>query len=550
MTTKGRNPGSADFSVRTLDPLVVEAGLASLLITNSKMPEVLASPANGRDTEQSSQKQTAAKFIRDVFFSNLPLPFLKLRTYLWLVVLSHAFGPSGYGTWSLFYVTLGWTTVVASMTLGSSMMRFASGEKSTQETNQILSSVVAAVSTAAATIGFLFIIFSKPLANLIFRGSEYRNLLFLLAGILFVDLLYEEMRGLLRAKRLNRTWAFFTLARVAPETLVTLAIAWRLKSVFVTLGTYLAGGALAVGGGMLYLVRYQNFRLVKPSRAILSRYIPYGLSLVPGGLASALSFNADRYLVAYYLDLKQVGIYSVCFTISALGFFFVGPINDVLLPEMSVLYDAGDWDNCHRRFSGIQKFVFGLSVGFTALLVTFPQHILRILTTPDFLSGNYILAILGLQGVFMSLLMLYIVVLNVRLRVLSTSLVWAGIGALVILIEIVLVPRIGLLGAALAQLISSIAGAAVVIGLNWQLFRRTFLASWVLQTGVAFAGVYATAFLWPSNFAGFFPSVARLIVGTATFILGLAVTGYLGLRDVKLLRHALFVTKLEPRGCS
>lgn len=511
---------------------------------------VLASPGTERDTEQSSHKQTAERFIRDVFFSNLPLPFLKLRTYLWLVVLSRAFGPSGYGVWSLFYVTLGWATVIASMFLGNSMMRFLSGERTTEETNQALSSVLAVVSTAAATLGLLFIIFSKPLADLIFHRSEYRNLLFLLAGVLFFDLLYEEMRGLLRARRLNRTWAFFTLARIAPETLATLAIAWRLKSVSATLGTYLAGGALAAGCGMLYLARYQNVRLVKPSCAVLSRYIPYGLGLVPGGLASTLSFSVDRYLVAHYLDLKQVGIYSVCFAISALGFFFVGPINDVLLPEMSALYDAGDWDNFHGRFSGIQKFVFGLSVGATALLVAFPQHVLRVLTTRDYFSGSYTLVILALQGVFMSLLMLYIVMLNVRLRVWSTSIIWAGTGTVMILIEIILLPRIGLPAAGLAQLISSIAGAAVVIGLDWQLFRRTFQLSWVLQTGMAFAAVYATAFFWPSNFVGFFPSVARLAVGTITFVLGLGMTGYLCLRDVRILKEALFLTKLQPRSCN
>jgi O-antigen/teichoic acid export membrane protein len=509
-------------------------------------PEVLASPDTGRDTEQSSHKQKAGKFIRDVFFSNLPLPFFKLRTYLWLVVLSRAFGPSGYGVWSLFYVTLGLAMVVASMFLGNSMMRFLSGERTTEETNQALSSVLAVVSTAAATLGLLFIIFSKPLADLIFRQSGYRNLLFLLAGILFFDLLYEEMRGLLRARRLNRTWAFFTLTRIAPETLATLAIAWRLRSVSATLGTYLAGGALAAGCGMLYLARYQNVRLVKPSCAVLSRYIPYGLGLVPGGLASTLSFSADRYLVAHYLDLKQVGIYSFCFAISALGFFFVAPINDVLLPEMSALYDAGDWDNFHRRFSGIQKFVFGLSVGATALLVAFPQHVLQILTTREFSSGSDTLAILALQGVFMSLVMLYMVMLSVRLRVWSTSLIWAGIGTVVILIEIILLPRVGLLGAGLAQLISSIAGAALVIGLNWHLFRRTFQLPWVFQTGMAFTAVYATAFFWPATFAGFFPSVARLAVGTVTFVLGLAVTGYLGLSDLKILKESLFLTKPQP----
>ena len=61
----------------------------------------------------------------------------------------------------------------------------------------------------------------------------------------------------------------------------------------------------------------QQFRFVMPSKPLLRRYVGYGAALVPGALAASLSFSADKYLVGYYLDLKQVGIYSVCFTSSA-----------------------------------------------------------------------------------------------------------------------------------------------------------------------------------------------------------------------------------------
>jgi len=497
----------------------------------------------------AQRRGATRKFVRDVFFSNLPIPFLKLRTYLYLVVFARALGPAGYGAWSLFMVTLGIATTLGTMNFGSSMMRFLSGNRTLKETNQGLSTVLLSVAVCSSVIGVILCTFSGNFASAIFRQSD-KTLVLLVAVVLSFDCVYEEMRGYLRARRLNRTWAFFSLSRIVPEALLTVAIGWWLRSVTAIVWTYLICGVLAAAIGMLYLINLRNFRFTKPSRPVLRRYAWFGLALLPGGLAYSLSVSADRYIVGYFLDLKQVGIYSVCFTISALGFFLVGPINDVLLPEMSTLYDAGDWDDFHRRFSGIQRFVFGFSVGATALLVVFPQHVLRILTTRDFYSGSYTLAILGLQGVFMSLLMLYIVMLQVRLRVWSTSLIWVGIGGVVVLIEIILLPRIGLLGAGLAQLVSSIAGAALVIGLNWQLFRRTFLLSWVFQTGMAFAAVYATAFFWPSNFAGFFPSVARLAVATATFVLGLAVTGYLGLSDVKLLKESLFLTNCKPEAAA
>src|SRR5437870_3135388 len=77
-------------------------------------------PASLRVDSLASQQ----RFIRDVFLTNLPVPVMKFRSYLWLAMLSRSLGPDGYGAWALFHTTLDISTAVASMTLGSSMMRF------------------------------------------------------------------------------------------------------------------------------------------------------------------------------------------------------------------------------------------------------------------------------------------------------------------------------------------------------------------------------------------------------------------------------------------
>ncbi len=480
------------------------------------------------------------KFIRDVFFSNLPLPFQKLRTYLWLIVFARALGPSGFGIWSLFLTTLGMALVVTSMNQGGAMMRFLGGDRNRQETNRVFSSVSAAVLVSSAIVAGGLTVFSRDLSNELFRDPRGRTILLLLAAVMPLETLFEMMRGLLRGRRLNRSWAFFTLGRQVPECLLLIAVAlWWMRDPVALVGTYLFTAALAVSIGFIYLYRYQHTRLVKPSRATLSKYLPYGLALVPGGLVSLLSFSADRYLVAHYLDLRQVGIYSVCFTVSALGFFFVGPLNDVLLPEMAALYDAGSWNQFYARFSGVQKFVFGLAVAATAILFAFPQQILRLFTTQEFSSGGPVLAILGLQGVFMSIIMLYIIMLYVRLHVWWTTWIWAGMGVIVLAMDVILLPRVGIIGAGWGQLISSVAGAVVIIGLNWEIFRRTFRLAWLVQAGIPFAGVWLLAHFWQSGTLSIGQSLVRIAFGTVIFVLGLAMTRYLRASELIALHRAV-----------
>jgi len=507
------------------------------------MPAETLSPFTESETAPSKlEKDGTGKFIRDVFFANLPMPFQKIRTYLWLVVFSKAFGPSGFGIWALFQGTLGTALIITSMTQGNAMMRFLNRGRSREEKNHAFSSVLAAVSISSLVGALVLSAFSQQLSSLLFRDPRGRTVLILTAMILPLETYFEEMRGFLRARRLNRIWAFFTLGRQMPETFLLMAVAWWLmKSPIAAITGYFCTALLAVCFGFLYLTLRQQVRLVKPNRAILRQYVPYGAALVPGALASTLSFAADRYLVGYYLDLRQVGIYSVCFTVSAIGFFFCGPLTDVLLPEMSALYDAGDWSQFYARFSGVQKFVIGLAVGATALLVAFPQQILRALTTGAFASGGPTLAILGMQGVFMSAVVLYSVMFYVRVRVWWTTAVWAGMGAIILVMDVFLLPRMGIAGAGVSQLVSSIAGAMFVIVLNWQLFRRTFRIVWVGQMGLALLSVLLLARLWPARSASFVDALAHILAGAVLFAIACLITRYFRFEELAILYKAFAV---------
>ena len=511
------------------------------MVTDTLRKAELALPAD------KPARDGAGKFIRDLFFANLPLPFQKVRTYLWLVVFSKAFGPSGFGIWALFLGTMGAALIITSMTQGNAMMRFLSGDRTREENNRALSSVLFSVTVSSLLVALLLCAFSQQLSNLLFRDPRGRTVLILTAAIIPLETYFEELRGFLRARRLNRIWACFTLSRQMPEAFLLMGLAWWwMRNPVAVVGAYLCTAAIAVCFGFIYLARRYQVRFVIPSSQIIRKYVPYGTALVPGALASTLSFAADRYLVGYYLDLRQVGIYSVCFTVSSIGFFFCGPLTDVLLPEMSALYDAGDWNQFYIRFSGVQKFVFGLAMGATALLVAFPQQILRALTTSAFASGGSTLAILGMQGVFMSAVVLYSVMFCVRLRVWQATAVWAGMATIILAMDMVLLPRIGIAGAGVSQLVSSIAGAAFVIALNWELFHRTFRLIWIVQTGAALSSVVLLARLWPAHAASIVDALARILTGAAVFTITSVISGYLRRDELDILYRAL-ARKSHPR---
>jgi len=472
-------------------------------------------------------------------FANLPLPFLKLRTYVWLLVFTSTLGMSGYGEWSLFSTTLNLATTVTSIYLGASMMRFLSGDRSLHEMRAAWSTVLATVLATSGVAAVFFVVCSPPLASAIFRDPQSAGLVLLIGASLLTELVYEQVRGFLRARRANRVWALLTLGRLVPETAATILAAYLTGSVRDVAIAYWATSVVSAVVGVLLLHVVYDVRLTRPEWPLFVRYVSYGAALLPGGMMYLVAINADRYIVGWYFGNEQVGIYVTAVTISAIVFFFVGPINDVLFPELSALYDRNEAGSFRRRFAGIQKFIVGISAGFAALLLTFPEDVLWLATWGRSQSGADALRILGVQGLLMGLVALYTAVLNVQLRVWSSTLVWKVLAGTILVLDFALVPRWGVNGAALAQLAATVVAACVLFYLNSELLRQTFSPAWPAQLACGAALVAAVRLLWPATVGDVPAMLARLVAADVAYWAGLFASGWVAAGELRVLFAAV-----------
>lgn len=480
------------------------------------------------------------KFIRDIAFSNLPVPFQKFQTYLWLALLTRALGPAGFGAWSLFMVTLSTATTVSTLNCGSSLMRFLSGSRSEEEVNGAFSTVLLMVGVTGILLGAAFLLFSNQLTYGIFGSPQSHALIALLALALLFNSIFEEIKNVLRARRYNRSWAWLSLARLTPETLAVILAALWLNNTDSAVSAYVLASACSVAGGLIYVKVKHGIRITPPDRRVFVKYAAYGLPLLPGVFASTLSLGADKYVISHFLGLKEVGVYTVCFAISAAVFFLTGPINDVLFPELSALYDGQHWASFCERFRTVQKFVLAVAFGMAAILVTLPRQVLRVVAPPEFAAGSGALAVLGFQGIFMAIVLLYVVILNTRMRIWSSTTFWLLSGASIIVLDLFLVPRIGILGAAISQLLATAAGAFVLIGMHWKLFRTSFEAKWLTELSFAFLVLWIASMLAGNQAETFLRSIFLLGTSAAIFTGCLYTTGYFTLPDLKSFAAALF----------
>lgn len=162
---------------------------------------------------------------------------------------------------------------------------------------------------------------------------------------------------------------------------------------------------------------------------------------------------ADTLLLGFYSDSAQVGIYSVATRLVMLAAFVMAPINSAFQPYIAHLFHRGEMRDLEQMYRTTTSWIVRLSLpSFIALLV-FPQRMLE-LFGPQFTAGASVTMILALGKLVDASTGPCGLMLNMSGRV-RTNMV-DNVVALVlnVALNVALIPRYGINGAAIAWAIS------------------------------------------------------------------------------------------------
>jgi O-antigen/teichoic acid export membrane protein len=333
--------------------------------------------------------------------------------------------------------------------------------------------------------------------------------------------------------------AGLVLARTIPEGLLTVAAAIAFHKIVAVAWTYCICAIIAATLALAHLFRSKAVRPVLPSLALLQRYLGYSAPLLPGVVSAVAAMRADRYIIAHFCSLDTLGIYTICAAIAAINMVVLLPIGDVLFPELADLYDRGAWEAFHARFGGVQKFVFGVSGVVALISIVFPAEAIRLATSVRHPTGLFALRLLGLQGVLAAISFLYGLILSIRLQVWGKTSIALVAGALLVGLDLVLVPRFGLAGAALAQVIAAGVALSLTLAPTWDIFRQTFNLYWLPRVAMAFGVVALLAKTFSTGDLTFMSAGFRIVAGCSGYLALLILTGYVSYADLGSLHEAL-----------
>ncbi len=175
------------------------------------------------------------------------------------------------------------------------------------------------------------------------------------------------------------------------------------------------------------------------------------------------SSQSDRIMLGIYLNVREVGIYSVAATMVAFVGLFLQSINQIFAPTIAELFAKGEHDMLMRLYQTLTKWSLGLTIPLALGIMIFAKPLMGVFG-PDFREGWPVLAIAtvgqlvscGVGSVGLLLLMSDQQNRMVRAQAITVILTLG--------LNFLLIPRIGLIGAAIAS-------AATNVSLNLLWFR-------------------------------------------------------------------------------
>lgn len=214
---------------------------------------------------------------------------------------------------------------------------------------------------------------------------------------------------------------------------------------------YLAGSLLAIGISLFVIGRQVRLQSTGPVQLFDSRLaresLSYGLKSYLQNLVGHLTYRLDIYLMALFIDSRDVAFYSIAVSIAELAWYIPNSVGIVLFPKLSNEVE----ERIHPLTAEVCRHTFVVTLLATAGVIIAGIIGIPLLYGVEYRPSILPLLALGPGIVVMSLYKVLTRNFSSRNRQqVSVIIALSGL-ALNIVLNLLLIPRLGAIGAALAS---------------------------------------------------------------------------------------------------
>jgi len=379
--------------------------------------------------------------------------------YLFQIAVAKNLGPELFGVFILGFSIFKIAAMAAEFGLPQANLRFLpiyQADHDQAKTKGVVYSSIRIVLFSGLTIGFLTILWSRPVTINLFHNPDVRKSLIPLAVLLplaaVTTILTSATQGFKIMKyKVLVTDIFEPAARIILVSGLFLA-GLRLEGV---LASYMAATIMAVLLAWHYLKKAfppladRSIIPVDQTAKLLSFAWPIFLFKFFG----ALLLWTDTLFLGYFKTAEDVGIYSAVQRTVMVGSVMITSVNTIFSPYISQLFHQNQTQRLSGLFKTVAKWTLTTSLPIYIGLIFFARPVLNVFG-PKFTSGATPLIILCLGWLVNSCTGSLGVMITMTGRPILNFGSAAGVLLINILLNLILIPRYGVPGAAMATAVS------------------------------------------------------------------------------------------------
>lgn len=422
------------------------------------------------------------KFIQRIGLVGITNILISLSSLIFIPVITKSFTTAEYGMWAQVNTTIALVPNIANLGLPFTMVRFLSAEHDKARIRESFYPMMSVTLISTLIICGLFILFGGPIADALFNGSM--QVLYITTAISFFACLNLMLISYFRTFQQMKRYSLFLVLQSYIGVFVSIYLTYAGYNIeTVVLG--LLTGYVSVFIMMAFIiVRYLGFGPVKWSN--LKEQLDFAIPTIPSNVSSWVVDSSDKYVIGIIAGSVAVGCYSPGYALGSILLMFLSPFAVLLPAVLPEHYEKGEMDQVDTYLGYSMKYYLLLTVPAAVGMSVLSKPLLYIITTPEIALGGYMVTpFVCLGAIFMGMYGITNNILILEKNTMILGKLWIVVAISNIVLNLLLVPYLNILGAAIATLICYILAFAVTAIASKKTMRLPFNIKELLKIVIA-----------------------------------------------------------------
>lgn len=408
---------------------------------------------------------------------------------------------SDYGDYTLIYTFMAFMNLFYLYGMDSAFLRYSYDKK--YDRKDVYATAFFAVGGSAFILSLVIFFSASASSTIIFGAGDYQFFVKAAALILLFDTFSNLPYLILRVEEKSISYSTIRIIRFLIELMLNI---WFL--VFLKLGIkgILYANIIAAFINILILLPFQ-IKYLKGlfKRAIFLSLIKFGLPIIPNSLAYLVVEISDKYLMRVLLDKEQLGIYSANYKFGSIILFLIIAFRTAWQPFFLKISETNDAKKIYAKvltyfsLAGVLLVIF--VTFFIEYLVAMPLPGNFTLLGKSYWSGIQIIPIILTSYLFYGFYVNFTVGVFITKKT-KLMVIFTGLAAIInISSNFYLMPAFGIMGAAIATLLSYFVMALSIFVANQKIYKinyefKRIISLLILLFSVLFIYYYFNPDIW------------------------------------------------------